>query len=129
VTLLAGPCLNVGFGPSAKSLKRRRSRLLSPDRYEVARTRARFQLHRADYSLCNGSSDFSLSPNFFTFHPLVILYSIVFPQIDAQANLFCEVIQEVTAAAHTLFIGAVSHAVSATNVRPMICLDGQVSRS
>jgi hypothetical protein len=31
-----------------------------------------------DYSLFNGSSDFFLSPNFYTFHPALILYSIAF---------------------------------------------------
>jgi hypothetical protein len=38
-----------------------------------------FDFTALDYSLYNGSSDFFLSPNFFTFHPLIILYSIVFP--------------------------------------------------
>jgi len=32
-----------------------------------------------DFSLYNGSSDFFLSPNFFTFHPIVIFYSLVTP--------------------------------------------------
>lgn len=38
-----------------------------------------FQLTGLDYSLYNGSSDFFLSPNFFTFHPIVILHSLLSP--------------------------------------------------
>lgn len=37
------------------------------------------QLTGLDFSLYNGSSDFFLSPNFFTFHPIVILYSLLTP--------------------------------------------------
>jgi hypothetical protein len=32
-----------------------------------------------DFSSFNGSSDFFLSPNFFAFHPIVVLYSLVTP--------------------------------------------------
>ncbi len=39
----------------------------------------RFIFTALDYSLYNGSSDFFLSPNLFTFHPLIILYSFIFP--------------------------------------------------
>lgn len=38
-----------------------------------------------DYSSFNGSSDFFLSPNFFPFHPLVVLFSLFAPASAASA--------------------------------------------
>jgi hypothetical protein len=32
-----------------------------------------------DYSLYNGSSDFFLSPNYYTFHPFILIYSFLYP--------------------------------------------------
>lgn len=37
-----------------------------------------FNFSAIDYSTFNGSSDFFLSPNFFAYHPLVVIFSILF---------------------------------------------------
>lgn len=42
-----------------------------------------FNFTAIDYSTFNGSSDFFLSPNFFAYHPVVVIYSLLFSPVTS----------------------------------------------
>jgi len=47
-----------------------------------------FEFSAIDYSAFNGSSDFFLSPNFFAYHPAVVIYSLIFTPNSANLTQY-----------------------------------------
>ncbi len=49
--------------------------------------------------------------------------------VDAQANIFCRIVQTMPFATHTIVIGTVIEALARENVNPLIYLDGKACTS